>query len=78
MFKEYCIACHPCGEYAIKKHLPLKEAPQLVNFDTFLSYLRSPEARDGSKTVMPAFPPDKLSDEKAQKIYRYVVQVLKK
>jgi mono/diheme cytochrome c family protein len=78
LFKENCSACHPGGENAIKKHLPLKEAPQLVNFDTFLTYIRSPEARDGSKTVMPSFPPDKLSEEKAQKIYRYVVQVLKK
>lgn len=78
LFKENCSACHPGGENAIKRHLPLKEAPQLVNFDTFLTYIRSPEARDGSKTVMPPFPPGKLSEEKVQKIYYYVVQVLEK
>jgi len=78
LFKDNCSACHPGGENAIKQHLPLKEAPQLVNFDTLLAYIRSPEARDGSKTVMPPFPPDKLSEEKAKKIYQYIVQELKK
>ena len=77
-FKKSCSACHPGGGNSIKQNLPLKTAPQLVTFDTFLAYIRSPKARDGSQTVMPPFSADKLSEEDAQKVYRYIVQVLKK
>ena len=77
MYNQTCSACHPNGGNSIKQNLPLKTAPQLVTFDTFLAYVRSPKARDGSKTVMPAFPADKLSKENAEKIYQYIVQVLK-
>ena len=48
-----------------------------MTFDTFLAYIRSPKARDGSATIMPPFPADKLSEENAQKIYQYIVQVMK-
>jgi mono/diheme cytochrome c family protein len=77
LYNQTCSACHPNGGNSIKQNFPLKKAPQLVTFDTFLAYIRSPKARDGSKTVMPAFPVDKLSKEKAGKIYQYIVQVLK-
>jgi hypothetical protein len=55
----------------------LTKAPQLVNFDTFFAYIQSPKARDGSTTIMPPFPADKVSEEDAQKIYQYIVQALK-
>jgi mono/diheme cytochrome c family protein len=77
MYNQTCSACHPNGGNSIKQNFPLKAAPQLVTFDTFLAYVRSPKARDGSKTVMPAFPADKLSKENAEKIYQYIVQVVK-
>jgi len=77
LYNQTCSACHPNGGNSIKQNLPLKTAPQLVTFDTFLAYIRSPKARDGSKTVMPLFSGDKLSEEDAQKIYQYINQVLK-
>ena len=77
-FTKFCSACHPNGGNSIKPHLPLKDAPQLVNFETFLSYIRSPEARDGSQTVMPSFSPEKLSDQEAREVYQYIVKVLEK
>ena len=77
LYNQTCSACHPSGGNSIKKNLPLKTAPQLVTFDTFLAYIRSPKARDGSTTIMPPFPADKLSGENAQKIYQYIVQVMK-
>jgi mono/diheme cytochrome c family protein len=77
LFNETCSACHPNGGNSIKQNLPLKTASQLVNFETFLAYIRSPKARDGSTTVMPPFSADKLSEEDAEKIYQYIVQVLK-
>ncbi len=77
LYNQTCSACHPNGGNSIKQNLPLKQAPQLVNFDTFLAYIQSPKARDGSTTIMPPFPADKLSGEDAQKIYQYIVQVMK-
>ncbi len=77
LYNQTCRACHPNGGNSIKQTLPLKKAPQLVTFNTFLAYIRSPKARDGSKAVMPPFPGDKLSEENAEKIYQYIVQVLK-
>ena len=77
-FNNSCGACHPNGGNSIKPHLPLKDAPQLVNFETFLSYIRSTKARDGSQTVMPSFSPEKLSDQQARQVYQYIVKVLEK
>jgi mono/diheme cytochrome c family protein len=77
LYNQTCSACHPNGGNSIKQNLPLKTAPQLVTFDTFLAYIRSPKARDGSTTVMPPFPADKLSEKDGEKIYQYIVQVLK-
>ncbi len=77
-FGKSCSACHPGGGNSIKPQFPLREAPQLVNFETFLAYIRSPKARDGSQTVMPPFPSDKLSELQAREIYQYIVKVLEK
>ena len=77
-FDKACKACHPGGGNTFNANLPLKSAPQLADFNTFLTYVRSPKARDGSQTIMPPFPADKLSDQQVKEIYQYVVQVLKK
>ena len=76
-FDKACKACHPEGGNTFKANLPLRSAPQLADFNTFLTYIRSPKARDGSQTIMPPFPDDKLSDQQVKEIYQYVVQVLK-
>ena len=77
-FKKSCSACHPGGGNTFKAHLPLKGAPQLADFKTFLDYLRNPKARDGSQTIMPPFPANRLSEQQARDIYRYINQVLAK
>jgi uncharacterized membrane protein len=77
-FNKACKACHPGGGNTFKANFPLKSAPQLADFNTFLAYVRSPKARDGSQTIMPPFPADKLSDQQVKEIHQYVVQVLKK
>jgi uncharacterized membrane protein len=76
-FNKSCSACHPGGGNSFKANLPLKTAPQLADFSTFLSYLRNPKAREGSQTIMPPFPAVKLSEQEAREIYRYVAQVLR-
>lgn len=77
-FTRSCSSCHPGGGNSIKQDLPLKSAPQLVNFETFLAYIRDPKTRDGSRAIMPPFPADKLSEQQAREIYQYVTQVLRK
>ena len=77
-FTRSCSACHANGGNNIKSHLPLKDAPQLVNFETFLAYIRNPRSRDGSPTLMPSFSPEKLSDQQAMEVYQYIVKVLRK
>jgi mono/diheme cytochrome c family protein len=76
-FSKACASCHPRGENPFKPELPPKTAPQLKNFQTFLSYLRAPKARDGSNTIMPPFPEDQLSEAEAKLIYQYIVRELK-
>lgn len=78
LYNQTCSACHPNGGNSIKQNLPLQTAPQLVTFDTFLAYIRSPKARDGSATIMPSFQVEKLSDKQVREIYQYVTQVLVK
>ncbi len=77
-FATHCSSCHPQGGNAIKASFALRSAPQLSDFPTFLAYVRSPKARDGSDTVMPPFPPEKLTDDQAREIYDYVITAFQK
>jgi mono/diheme cytochrome c family protein len=77
LFLQHCSACHPSGENVLKPALAPRRAPQLADERTFLSYLRHPHARDGTDTVMPAFPVDKLADSEAGQIRRYILDVLR-
>ena len=77
-FNKSCNSCHPKGGNTIKANLPLQNAPQLSDFETFLAYVRNPKARDGSPTIMPPFATDKLTQKQVQEIYRYITQVLAK
>jgi mono/diheme cytochrome c family protein len=78
LFRQHCSACHPNGENVLKPALAPRRAPQLATEETFLSYLRKPHARDGTDTVMPAFPADKLSDAEAGQIRGYMLEVFQK
>ncbi len=78
LFNQSCNDCHPEGENVFKPQLPLRSAPQLVNFETFLSYIRNPKARKGPSTKMPAFPKTEISELQAEEIYSYILRVLKK
>ncbi len=76
-FARLCASCHPRGENPFKPELAPRSAPQLADFETFLSYLRHPEARDGSNSIMPPFSPDRLPEKEARDIYRYLLKELK-
>jgi uncharacterized membrane protein len=77
IFEANCSGCHPHGSNVIVPNLPLRSAPQLTEFNTFVAFIRNPRMPDGSKGMMPPFPPSKISDQEARELYPYIVKVLK-
>jgi uncharacterized membrane protein len=62
VFAANCNDCHPrAGE--------ILNAPQLLDSKKFLTLLRNPP------TGMPPFPPEQISDQKAMRLYLYLVQL---
>ena len=61
----------------IMPNLPLISAPQLKSLDSFVAFIRNPKKPDGSRGVMPPFPPAKISPEQARELYEYIYHVLK-
>jgi uncharacterized membrane protein len=62
LFAANCNDCHPRAGDIIN-------APQLVDFKKFLALLRNPPA-----SMLP-FPPEQISDQKAMRLYLYLVQL---
>lgn len=75
LFKADCAMCHPHARTAAKPQIPLKNAPQLANFEVFVNQIRNPRLPDGSPGHMPAIPRQALSDEQAWELYQYIVHV---
>jgi len=76
VFRVVCSHCHARGGNLIYPNLPLRGAPQLADFNTFLAYIRNPAMPDGSPGPMPAFPPDRISDAQARDLYQYLIAAL--
>jgi mono/diheme cytochrome c family protein len=74
-FNQACAGCHPDGGNVFKPHLPLKKAPQLGDFSTFLGYIRDPKARDGSASIMPPFSAENFSDQQLRAIYQEIIRL---
>lgn len=72
IFEGNCSGCHRRGENIIVPNLPLRNAPQLKDFDDFISYIRDPKMPDGSRGLMPRFSLKKLTDEEARQLYDYL------
>lgn len=72
LYETYCGGCHPNGGNILNPKLSVIGAPQLKDFDTFLTFNRRPRRPDGSSGIMPAFPPKKLSDQQMQELYHYI------
>ena len=77
-FNQTCGACHPEGGNVFKPYMPLKRAPQLQDFDSFLSYVRHPSPRDGSDCIMPAYPVENFSDQQAREIFQEILRLREK
>ena len=66
-----CGVCHPNGGNIINPALPVTGSAKLKSLAAFTAYNRNPLKDDGSASVMPAFPQDKISDEEMKLIYEY-------
>jgi mono/diheme cytochrome c family protein len=78
VFKNDCSGCHAHGGNVIDPNLPLRSAPQLAHFQTFSDFIRDPRMPDGSRGVMPAWPPSRISEQETRELYQYIVNVLEK
>ena len=76
VFVANCSGCHPHGGNVLKPSLPLKGAPELKDFEAFSAFIRNPKMPDGSRGMMPAFFPSKISEIDAKALFEYVVNVL--
>lgn len=76
IFVNHCSGCHPNGGNILFPNLPLRTAPQLKSYQTFIEFLRKPTLPNGSKGPMPAFTKSKLSDARAEELYSYIIHGL--
>ncbi len=73
LFNVNCARCHPNGGNVILADLPLRGSSKLIDFKTFLSFIRDPKMPDGSEGVMPVFSDKQISDKQAKTLYQYIV-----
>jgi mono/diheme cytochrome c family protein len=76
LFESHCAACHPGGGNTMMPNYPLRGAPQLADFDTFVAFLRDPRLPDGSRGPMPPSSADTITDIQAKSLYHYILDVL--
>jgi mono/diheme cytochrome c family protein len=69
LFAGNCNACHP-------QATDIAAAPQIANFEGFLTFLRDPRRPDGSPAEMPRFTPEQLSNEQIMDLYHYVIALV--
>jgi mono/diheme cytochrome c family protein len=52
IFATSCSRCHAQGGNLVYPNLPLRGAPQLADFNSFLAFIRNPVMPDGSPEVL--------------------------
>lgn len=72
VFESHCSGCHRRGENIIEPNMPLRNAPQLHDFDEFLAFVRNPRMPDGSPGVMPQFGSERISDPAVRELFDYL------
>jgi mono/diheme cytochrome c family protein len=73
IFGEICSGCHENGRNIINPNLPIKGSNKLINYESFLPFIRDPKMPDGSTGPMPSFPDSRLSNDEAKQLYSYLV-----
>ncbi len=70
LFEANCVGCHPQGGNLIKPDRPIRNSPKLKDLDTFIAWIRHPQA------PMPPFPEPQVSPGQAKELFRYISEVL--
>jgi uncharacterized membrane protein len=78
IYKINCSACHPQGGNIVNPNLSVLGAPQLIDFDTFLTYSRNPQRPGAVPGLMPPVLPTKLSDQQLKEVFDYITKVLER
>jgi uncharacterized membrane protein len=78
LFENNCMACHPNMGNAIMPDSIIIGSDNLANLHDFISWIRAPRLDNGQRGPMPDFPPQKISDEQAGRLYDYLIGVLGK
>jgi cytochrome c6 len=73
IFNANCRVCHVNGGNIISPRLPLRGSQKLIDFKTFLSFIRNPGMPDGSSGAMPSFSESQISDKGAENLYKYII-----
>jgi len=73
IFDEICSRCHAKGYNVIIPNLPIRGSNKLINYETFLSFIRDPRMPDGSTGPMPSFPESNLSNAETKNLYNYLI-----
>ena len=76
LFRGNCSGCHPYGANIAAPEFPLRGAPQLKDFPSFLRWIRSPLLSSGGLGMMPPFSPNRISDDQAGRLFSYIVNVI--
>jgi len=65
VYAQNCAMCHPRVQDLVK-------TTPMADVQAFLSFVRQPRKPDGSPSLMPAFPVQKLPEGDARAVYRYI------
>ena len=76
IFDAQCSICHPGGGNITNPKFPLRNAPQLANFEIFVSQIRNPKLSGGPSSTMPPIPKEILSDDEAWRLYQFIIHVM--
>ncbi len=76
VFNGNCASCHPKGGNIIQPNLPVLNSAKTVDINIFSAFIRAPKMPDGKPGAMPSFPTEKISDQEASELYKYVTHVL--
>ena len=77
LFEANCSSCHPSGGNRIVPEKPIRASRQLESLASFTHHVRNPAANaEGGQSIMPAFPPEAISDADMAKLYNYIQHYL--
>jgi len=76
VFNGNCAGCHPKGGNIMEPTLPVLNSAKTADLNTFSAFIRSPKMPDGKPGAMPSFPPEKISDQQASELLKYIVHDL--